>query len=117
MKYIKTFENSILYNSIKVGDYVMIYLDISKHHNVPYITKRAIDYMNSHFCVVTEIYNNHDDMIKVEFENVPTDIQSYFGKTDNENIFYRTCLIYNVVEVGKTPEELEINMASNKYNL
>ena len=116
MKYIKKFENNEFRYKAQIGDYVLLHLKVNNAEFVPYNIKCAIDYVNTHVGKITSSYRYNWE-IRVEFENVPTDIQSYFGKSDKKNTFYRTTTTDNIVAIGKTPEEVEINVQMKKYNL
>lgn len=116
MKYIKKFENEKFKDDVKIGDYVLLYLKSYDPKNLPYNIKCGLDYVNTHIGKIIGIYR-YGWEIKVEFENVPKDAQSYFGKTDKKNTFYRIAVTDNIIEIGKTPEEVELKIQMKKYNL
>ena len=112
MKYIKTFE---LYYDInnypKIGDYVLI--------NVDFDNRVLTDFINKTIGIVTgvELYSDmgikdtqHDE-VEVEYDYIPPDIDVWFFNKK------RKFKIRRIVEFGETPEELELKIASKKYNL
>jgi len=112
MKYIKTFELFYDINNYpKVGDYVLI--------NVDFDNRKLTNFINSTIGKVSTIelysdmeikYPEHDE-IEVEYEYIPSHIRIWFFNKK------RKFKIRRIVEFGKTPEELELKIASKNYNL
>lgn len=116
MKYIKKFKENKFRYKIKIGDNILLHIEPSSPKLLRSEIKLAIDYVNSHICKIVEI-NRYGWEIKVEFKNVPDDIQSYFGKSDKENTFYRYFSTDNIVDIGNSIEEIKIKKDIEKYNL
>lgn len=114
MKYIKTFELFYDINNYpKIGDYVLI--------NVDYFNNKVFnEFINNTIGVVfdIQIYSDmgirdteHDEVIVIYDENIPDDMDLFFFNKK------RAFKMHRIVEFGKTPEELELKIASKNYNL
>lgn len=111
MKILKFYENII--DDIKVGDYVLIKINISKY------TQKQIDtekFINSTIGKIYDIDNRHVNTdIYVLYEDVPESIKSYFN-TKND-LYTRSFDIRRIVEYGKTIEELKLKIQTKKFNI
>ena len=120
MKYIKKFEN--INELPNIGDYILI------HSTAADVNVR--NFVNNTIGVVVGINyskpgkwgHTSEEQIVVKYENAPAEIQSYFRKpskiTSNyKNEFLRNYYPEQIVEYGKTKEEVELKIASNKYGL
>lgn len=113
MKYIKKFENI---NSIKEGDYVLV--KTSKTTITNEIILKSKEFVDTHIGRCVRINRNHfDPEIHVKYENIPSEIQSYFRLDYYGKIGYRSFNLDRVVAYGETPEEVEMKINVNKYNL
>ena len=110
MKYIRTFES--INSSLQVGDWVIASLTSQR---APFTTypndPQLIDFLNSTPGQITTIVRKNEEYIKVRYDNIPDIINDRF--TNN----LRTCVDEQIVLHAKTKEELELKLASNKYNL
>ena len=99
---IKIFED--YNNKPEVGDYVLI------NYKVKY-DKDFESFINNNIGLLSVVdFKNNE--IEVEYENVPEKIKKIW--------FYNNNVVFNIsdiVEYGKTIEELEIKLKINKYNL
>jgi len=112
MKYLKKFEN----NEPKIGDYVLVKLYSSNAAAID--IEQAKEYANTHVGKLIGRSKMFDNDARVEYKDVPEHIRSYFGTDETkENSYYRTVGINQIVYFGSTPEEVELKMSANKYNL
>ena len=66
--------------------------------------------LNTNVCRIHDIdFKNYE--VTVEYENIPKNLKRFFY----ENTI--TFDISNMIEYGKNKEELELKLATNKYNL
>ena len=113
MKYIKKFEN-IENTTPEVGDCVLINIDtiIIKGKIRDFVNNTIGEIIDIRLKIEDEFDNESLGDLRVKYSNVPKDIQSWFF---NGNI--RTFNINQMIEFGKTKEELELKIMSKKYNL
>jgi hypothetical protein len=91
-------------NKPEVGDYVLI------NYKIKY-DKDFESFINNNIGKLFEVDFKFNE-IEVEYENVPENIKKIW--------FYNNTVVFNIsdiVEYGKTIEELELKLAINKYNL
>jgi hypothetical protein len=91
-------------NKPEVGDYVLI------NYKIKY-DKDFESFINNNIGKLFEVDFKFNE-IEVEYENVPENIKKIW--------FYNNTVVFNIsdiVEYGKTIEELELKLASKKYNL
>ena len=114
MKYIKKFENN---NLIEVGDYVLIKTVGAITSNE--IIKKSKEFVDTHIGKCLNINNSQTPSdITIVYENIPSDIHSYFLMYSNlKNTGERKFQINRVIAYGKTIEEVEIKKNASKYNL
>lgn len=115
MKYIKKFENS---EHPQIGDYVLI--KTRGYSIIDDIITKSKEYVDTHIGKIVDIkiYSDDEDddsSVLVEYENVPTEIKSYFN--NNRNKSTRKFSINRIVATGKTKEEVLMKVQQNKYNL
>lgn len=118
MKYLKKFERRNKYNieqyDLKVGEYVL--LECHTNPFWPTFANNAITYMSKHAGRISKI-SRYSNAFMLEYEDVPEDIQTYFGTTTKENVFNRDISIDVIKYVGKTKYEVELKAETDKYNL
>jgi hypothetical protein len=108
----KIFEDN---TQMKVGDYVLIHTTST----IPGVK----EFINNNIGVLEKIEEDKNDMwghvrrgnITIRYDDVPDEIIGWF--TINGDAFYRQFDKDQVVTFGKTPEEVEIKISSDKYNL
>lgn len=123
MKYIKRFEN--IEDVPKVGNFVLISMNRSnsvikfggiempRYNKIKdFVTHNIGKIVNIRLKIVDEFYNKSAGDLRVEYDNIPKDIQSWFSK-DNKRAFS----VDQIVEFGKTKEELEEKLMTKKYNI
>jgi len=110
MKYIKKFENHI--DIPKIGDYVLIHTN-SNIRSVSNFVNNTIGKIIDISSKYTDMFNRENPgVVRVEYDDPPRDIQSWFSDKNK-----RTFTLEQIVEYGKTKEELEEKLAVKKYNL
>ena len=117
MKHIKYFENlNQNQNNIpNIGDFVQ--LKFPPNTMQSYHTQ----YMDTHIGQIIDYIfydmNNTDKIvgIKVIYNNIPEDFKAKFK--DNITSIKTSLNIKNIVAFGETPEDVELKLTANKYNL
>lgn len=108
-----------------VGDYVLAKIDVSNSSLV--YKDELMKFVNNTIGQISKIRINMGDIVVV-YDNVPNKIKSWFNFTgyDNDNdsngnkynvLYSRSFDFDRIVMFGKTIEEVELKMISNKYNL
>lgn len=107
MKYLKSYEN--FKDKPKVGDYVLMRTD-----------SRNIEYRNFLKNNIGQITNMSDYLVTVKYENVPTNLIKLkifnWNKSDG-GFYYHTFNINKMLVFSDTPDDLELKIDTNKYNL
>ena len=111
MKYIKTFEVKIV-EKLDVGDYVLMCqkLNTSGQNYKNFIDNNIGKIMDIH---------ERESVILLTYENIPEELLFEFRERKiGDIIFYGKWFnMLNIVEHGKTKEEVELKIHSKKYNL
>lgn len=111
MKHLRIYEEFTT-NDIHVGDYVIMNYNGSKHFG-SYYTENDIEFenfINNNIGIVVNV-NKAFDNIKIEYDNISRNI-SYK--------FYKNTIMINpmfVKYVGKTPEDIKLQIKMKKYNI
>lgn len=111
----KIFESN--FEDVEIGDYVLIKTVMTNilDENI----KKSKEFVETHIgqCIIV----NHESIspeIIVLYKDIPKEIHSYFHMNKLEkNTGTRIFSINRIVAYGKTPEEVEIKMNAQKYNL
>ena len=129
MKYIKRFEN-ISEDVPKVGDFVLIKMgdttmnydkDIVLRYNKikDFVTHTIGKIVSIRLKISDDFGNESIGNVTVKYDNIPEDFQSWFSSdnkrvsSDNKRVFS----LDQIVEFGKTKDELEEKMMIKKYNI
>jgi len=99
MKYIRTYENI---KEVQVGDFVQI--KTNNKYSGFYNPQKIIDTVNNTVGQISSKEGNLDIIVKYKIKYANDDLQLRFQKKD-------------IVEIGKTKEDVEAKLAANKYNL
>jgi hypothetical protein len=109
MKHLKTFES--LQDFLQIGYYVLIDAESIQNmtdifvkfisNNIGQIVRLPSDYRNK----------NRYDYTKIRYYNIPLGLKHFF--TNNTFKFYRPIIEY----YAKTKKDLELKLASKKYNI
>lgn len=113
MKYIKTFEKfEDSQFGPQVDDYVLI-RTVAADDNVKKFINNAIGKITHIQDTKNLLDKNIIGMVSVQYENIPKNIQSWFGKGSNIRQFMKD----QIVAFGKTEEEVKQKVQSNKFNI
>ena len=138
MKYLRTFED--ISDKPKVGDYVLIKVNLSRTHLALTYHKQLEEYMNNNFGQIININVYHSEFtgndivdLYVKYHNIPEEIMDWFSKSQpcknsppTGDVFiadqigytgYRRFDIDRIVEFAPTEEELKLKLAAKKFNL
>lgn len=97
MKYIRPYKS----NEPKVGDYVVISADsMNKEYN---------DFINN---TIGKMYKKSKNFIYIRYDYIPYGIRQWFTRGETTS-----AELEDIVYFGKTKEDVEIKMNSNKYNI
>jgi hypothetical protein len=101
LKYIKLFDNKN--PNLKIGNYVLV--------NVNY--PDLIYFINNNIGQIVEISGTHNDdlSLRIKYNNIPNDIKIFFRY--DTRWFEPSEIIY----IGKTIEDVELQIDTNKYNI
>jgi len=110
MKHLKKYEDT---NSElpEVGDYV--YIEAAYSNDDLFVMLG--DFLRSSYGVIKKIYQaNYTEhyYVDVEYTNIPRNLLSYFDRDHR-----RDFRVDRITAYGKTPEEIEMKLNVNKYNL
>jgi len=108
MKYLNKFEKFGKFEyKPKYGDYIKI-----KHYS------KNIDLSIYYETHIGKVIDCGDENILVAYKEKPEEsILKYFYYNNERDDYSEIFSINNIVEFGKTKEELELKLASKKYNL
>lgn len=109
MKILKFYED--LTDDMKVGDYALMKI-VDRNSFIP-SDNVFYKYINTTIGKICNIrkYNG----INILYENVPDDIKGYFGNSDG--LYERNFKFSEIVEYGRTIEELKMKLETNKFNI
>jgi len=110
MKILK-FNESINKKVPEVGDYVLI---------EPVGIKSISNFVKNNPGEIIKIgtfSNGEVFTIVVKYENVPDIISAYFNYISDKNIKSKLFYVTDILEIGSTLEELELNISTNKFNM
>jgi hypothetical protein len=104
MKYIKQFEEK---TKLKIGDYVLC------HTNYQYVydSDKIIDFLNSNVGRYVKYAKDYDLKYGVKYENIPFFLDKNLV---NSLLWFDR---YDIIDYSDNKEELELKLASKKYNL
>ena len=112
MKHIRIYEEFTT-NDIQVGDYVLLkYTDnflVSHYTNEQ--EKKYKEFLNNNIGVVVNVNNVHNN-IKIKYHDISFFIKHMFANDDTTMVNPKF-----VKYIGKTPEDIKIQVDSEKYNL
>jgi len=117
MRYIKSFENNK--PVYKVGDYVLIRYGGNNVINLTSLIDLS-KFINNNFGIIVDIKevltNGRLYDINVGYYTAPPDGARNFFILQND-LYVKTFHGNNIVEYAESPEELELKLQANKYNL
>lgn len=108
MRHIKRYKNL---NIPKIGDYIIVKVD----HEWLKDFESLCEFLESNIGKVIGYIPDYDDSIravKIKYYNIPEKLKKYFPSTET-----KTSQLKYIVAYGKTPEEVRIKVAANKYNI
>lgn len=109
MRFIRKFEN--FNNEIEVGDYVIIgkkdYLNNAEDY------EEFLNFLNNNYGIVTNIIYRSNRIV-VKYNNIPDNIKKRWFSSNNNMRFFD---IDRVIAYGKTKEELDLKLSSEKYKI
>lgn len=110
MKYIKKFES--LKDELHIGDYILMNITSSDIYFQHFINNNLGKLVR--IDPICDVFGTeYDKEVIVRYKKIPQRLRIYFYNEGNTKRF----LISDVVSFGKTPEDVELRIASNKYNL
>lgn len=111
----KIFENN---SKLEVGDYVLMSTNAPNEIIKEYINN-TIGQIEKVFPDKRDIWNNVSvGNIVVKYKNVPNGYEEWFKREySKKGTFLRQFHPNKVVAFGKTPEEVELKLNTDKYNL
>jgi hypothetical protein len=116
MKYIKKFEN--IKEEPQLGDYVLVQIDL----NMVAVKDKVNNFTNSNIGKIVHISKvdygrkNMHNLYLVQCENVPLLLKRDFITRFD----FKNCLPIHENEIlsfGKTPEDVQMKLKANKYNI
>lgn len=110
MKYIKKFELKIV-EKLEVGDYVQMYQKLNKSG------KKYKFFIDNNIGKIMDIYDGI--VVLLTYENIPEDLLFEFREIKIGDIIFngKWFNILDIVEHGKTKEDVKLKIQSKKYNL
>jgi len=124
MKYLKKYEEieeATYLSEAQIGDYVICYDETFIDHYDPYVDKIMNEFLENNVGKIID-YNSekyhydHNIRYIVKYQDIPEEIEKYFVYNNGIRSvrgFRRKEILYS----SKDKEELEILIATNKYNL
>lgn len=111
MKHLKKFEyfnnhKNYTIDDIKVGDYV-------KANYGSAMEPAVVEFLDENFGIVTEI-NKAKQHFFASYKNVPEGVKFYFMESGYMTLHFN---IVGLQEFASTEEELELKIASGKFNI
>jgi len=107
MKYIKKLKNYI--EELEKGDYVKLnYITDNQDVN---------NFFDTNIGKVDDVFGYNPLLFAVKFEYVPDNISERFIKYRNHYIYHVSFNSEDLVAYAKTKEELELEIATNKFNI
>lgn len=103
MKYLKLFESL---EEPKIGDYVIMRINAQND--------KINSFVNN---TIGRLENKQTSRYIVEYENVPKEIEGWFGFKSRDNKCSRTFSKDRLLFFDKNKEDLETKIMSNKYNI
>lgn len=97
-------------NNPKVGDYVLIDMNKNMFPIIDSDQRIYTDFIRNTIGRITNVNNVHNN-ISVEYQDIPNQIRYLFNK---QNVLYTPS---RIKILGKTPEEVELQIKSKNYNL
>jgi len=110
MKYIKKYENYV--DTPQIGDYVLIHTNSNAKNVANFVNNTIGKIIDIRFKYKDIFELEHPGDLRVEYEEVPEDVQSWFFDKNK-----RTFTLEQIISFGKTKKELEEKLAEKKYNL
>ena len=108
MKYLKKYEDV---NKPEVGDYVYCQEDLLTSDDETYY--KAMEFVKNNIGKILKKNPKYSDFFVVRYENIPFELKEYFNVfKSSRNIKYDEIIYW-----GKTKEEVEAKINSEKYNL
>jgi len=106
MKHIKTFEK-LNQKKPQVGDYVICQDEEDD----------LISFMNNNIGKIIDISHNDKIPFDIEYENIPSNIQNYFGFNNNIKNNNRVMSREEILYWSKNKEDLKQIILQRKYNI
>jgi len=104
MKYLKTYEQNS--NKPKIGDYVLMKTD-----------SKNIDYRNFLKSNAGKIEYIMGNVVYVLYKNIPIKLLKFFNFNTFSQEYYHTFNENKILVFSDNPDDLELKLSANKYNL